>query len=43
MYMSSNRQKEKEEIEKLKENTKLSFDKSVKLVVDSVLNKGDSI
>jgi hypothetical protein len=28
---------------KLKENTKLSFDKSVKLVVDSVLNKGDTI
>jgi vacuolar-type H+-ATPase subunit H len=24
---------------KLRENTKLSFDKSVKLVVDSVLNK----
>jgi vacuolar-type H+-ATPase subunit H len=28
---------------KLKENTKLSFDKSVNLVVDSVLNKGDTI
>jgi F0F1-type ATP synthase membrane subunit b/b' len=27
---------------KLRENTKLSFDKSVKLVVDSVLNKRDT-
>jgi hypothetical protein len=27
---------------KLRENTKLSFDKSVKLVVDSVLNKKDT-
>lgn len=27
---------------KLRENTKLSFDKSVKLVVDSILNKKDS-
>ncbi|MDP9489559.1 MAG: hypothetical protein M3P28_05100 [Thermoproteota archaeon] len=27
---------------KLRENTKLSFDKSVKLVVDSVLNKNDT-
>lgn len=27
---------------KLRENTKLSFDKSVKLVVDSILNKNDA-
>ncbi|HET8847440.1 MAG TPA: hypothetical protein VFM20_01515 [Nitrososphaeraceae archaeon] len=27
---------------KLRENTKLSFDKSVKLVVDSVLNRNDT-
>ena len=27
---------------KLRENTKLSFDKSVKLVVDSILNKKDA-
>ncbi|MGB5089701.1 MAG: hypothetical protein WBN72_02035 [Nitrososphaeraceae archaeon] len=27
---------------KLRENTKLSFDKSVKLVVDSILNKTDA-
>jgi vacuolar-type H+-ATPase subunit H len=27
---------------KLRENTKLSFDKSVKLVVDSILNKDDA-
>jgi hypothetical protein len=27
---------------KLRENTKLSFDKSVKLVVDSILNKKDT-
>lgn len=29
-------------LSKLSENTKLSFDKSVKLVVDSVLNKRDT-
>ncbi|HJU79262.1 MAG TPA: hypothetical protein VJ599_06850 [Nitrososphaeraceae archaeon] len=29
-------------LSKLRENTKLSFDKSVKLVVDSVLNRNDT-